>query len=100
MTRSLGMVETSRLIYWTAMFGHRNGSERFRILPECRRGYRNPPGEVWALLGHEGRERAAPGGGAPPMRSPNWTRRGGAAPLSLSLSLSFLPPFPLLVGLG
>src|SRR3954468_2512346 len=82
------------------MFGHRNGSERFRILPECRRGYRNPPGEVWALLGHEGRERAAPGGGAPPMRSPHWTRRGGGGPLSLSLSLSFLPPFPLLVGLG
>ena len=27
------------------------------------------------------------------MGSPNWTRRGGAAPLSLSLSLSF--PFPL-----
>src|SRR3954468_4934494 len=83
------------------MFGHRNGSERFRILPECRRGYRNPPGEVWALLGREGRERAAPGGGArPPMGSPNWIRRGGAAPLSLSLSLSFLPPSSFLVGLG
>src|SRR3954463_1057010 len=83
------------------MFGHRNGSEWFRIIPECRRGYRNPPGKQWSLLGHEGRERAAPGGGArPPMRSPNWTRRGGAAPLSLSLSLSFLLPFPLLVGLG
>src|SRR3954469_11644160 len=84
------------------MFGHRNGSEWFRIIPGCRRGYRNPPGEVWALLGREGRERAAPGGGArpPPMGGQNWTRRGGAAPLSLSLSLSFLSPFPLLVGLG
>src|SRR3954466_7113665 len=53
-------------------------------------------------MGHEGRERAAPGGGArPPMTSPNWTRRGGgAAPLSLSLSLSFPSPSPILVGLG
>src|SRR3954466_11589452 len=86
----------------TAMFGHRNVFEWFRIIPECQRGYRNPPGKQWALLGHEGRERAAPGGGAPPpMSSPNWTRRGGGrGPLSLSLSLSFPSPFPILVGLG
>ena len=36
----------------------------------------------------------------PPMGSPNWTSEGGAAPLSLSLSLSFLPPSSFLVGLG
>src|SRR3954471_11615082 len=83
------------------MFGHRNDSEWFRIIPECWRGYRNPPGEVWALLGHEGRERAAPGGGArPPMRSPNWTRRGGAAPFPSPSPSPFLPPSPILVGLG
>src|SRR3954468_23461402 len=81
------------------MFGHRNGSEWFRILPECRRGYRNPPGEVWALLGREGRERAVPGGGArPPHGQSELDKEGGA--LSLSLSLSFLPPSSLLVGLG
>src|SRR3954462_12849432 len=54
-------------------------------------------------MGHEGRERAAPGGGVrppPPIGGPNWTRRGGAAPLSLSLSLSFPSPSPILVGLG
>ena len=34
------------------------------------------------------------------MGSLNWTRGGGAAPLSLSLSLSFLPPSLFLVGLG
>ena len=34
------------------------------------------------------------------MGSLNWTREGGAAPLSLSLSLSFLPPSSFLVGLG
>src|SRR3954471_18692146 len=80
------------------MFGHRNDSEWFRIIPECWRGYRNPPGEVWALLGREGRERAAPGGGArPPMRSPNWTRRGGGGGPPFPPPP---PPLPLLVGLG
>src|SRR3954464_10689800 len=42
-------------------------------------------------MGHEGRERATPGGGArpPPIRRPNWTRRGGPRP-------PFPPPLPLL----
>src|SRR3954470_19914495 len=59
-----------------------------------------PRGEVWALLGREGRERAAPGGGAPPHGQSELDKEGGAAPLSLFLSLSFLPPSPPLVGLG
>ena len=64
-------------------------------------GLPEPPGEVLGLSGPEGRERAAAQEVAPPPKgSPNWTREGGAAPLSLSLSLSFLPPSSFLVGLG
>ena len=46
MTRSLEMVETSRLIYWTAMFGHQKCSGRFQIKPECRRVTGNPLGKL------------------------------------------------------
>src|SRR3954467_4683793 len=54
-------------------------------------------GPYWAARGERGpRQEVAP----PPLGSPNWIRRWGAAPLSLSLSLSFLPPSSLLVGLG
>ena len=76
----------------------------FRVISEktgVPEGYRNPPGKYWALVGLEGRERAvARRWRAPSQGSPNWTRGGGVAPLSLSLSLSFLPPSPFLVGLG
>src|SRR3989337_4229227 len=37
---------------------------------------------------------------APPLGSPNWTRRGGGTPSFLPLSLSFLSPSSFLVGLG
>ena len=65
-------------------------------------GYRNPSGEVMGLSGPEGRERAA---AQEVVRPLPWGVRiglgeGGAAPLSLSLSLSFLPPSSFLVGLG
>src|SRR4051794_27013740 len=69
--------------------------EVFRVILEetgVPEGLPEPPGEVLGLSGPEGRERAAAQEVArPPMRSPIWTREGGAAPLSLSLSLSFLP---------
>src|SRR3954466_3498122 len=83
------------------MFGHRNGSEWFRIIPECLKGLPETPGKLWAIMGHEGREKAAPGSGArPPMRSPNWTRgRGRGPPFLLPLPL-FSFPSPILVGLG
>src|SRR5215216_2661379 len=55
-------------------------------------GYGNPPGKVMGHMGHKGRERAAHKGWRAPMGSSNWTRGGGAAPLSFPLSLSF--PFP------
>ena len=35
----------------TMLFGHWKCSEWFRVKSECRRGYRNPPGE---LMGHHG----------------------------------------------
>ena len=63
------------------------------ILPEYRRGYRNPPGAngpCWAIRERErGRPRA---GSAPPSPCPNWTRRRGAAPPFPSLSLPAFPP--------
>ena len=54
MTRSLKMVERSRLICWTKVFGHRKGFEMFQIFIGEPRGYRNPPGKLWALMGHKG----------------------------------------------
>src|SRR5215216_8080787 len=38
MTRSLEMVERLRLIYWTIVFGHRNGSGGTRYISEYREG--------------------------------------------------------------
>ena len=54
MTRSLEMVERLRLIYWTKVFGHRKDFGTFQILIGEPRGYRNPPGKLWALMGHMG----------------------------------------------
>ena len=55
-------------------------------------GYRNPPGEIMGLMGLSGEREGQPGGAARPSSSgPNWTRRGGGAPLSFSLS-PFLSP--------
>ena len=72
----------------------------FRVIPEktgVPEGLPEPPGEVLGLSGLEVRERAAARRWRPPPKgSPNRAREGGAAPLSLSLSLSFLL---LLVGL-
>ena len=51
MTRSLEMVETQRLIYWTMLFGHRMSSERYRIIIGVPEGYRNPLGELMGLDG-------------------------------------------------
>src|SRR3954464_14040094 len=50
-------------------------------------GYRNPPGRSMGLMGLSGeRERGDQGGPrAPSPSGPNWTRRGGRAPLSFSL---------------
>ena len=70
--------------------------EVFRVISEktgVPEGLPEPPGEVLGLSGPEGRERAA---AQEVARPPSWGVRiglgGGAAPLSLSLSLSFLPP--------
>src|SRR3989337_1174246 len=79
--------------------------EVFRVVSEktgVPEGLPEPPGEVLGLSGPEGRERAAAQEVARPLP---WGVRiglgeGGVAPLFLSLSLSFLPPSPFLVGLG
>src|SRR3954464_4116489 len=60
-------------------------------------GYRTPPPreKYWATWALVERERGGQGWPrAPSPSGPNWTRRGGGAPLSFSLSLSFLPPSP------
>ena len=65
-------------------------------------GVTGTPGEVLGLSGPEGRERTAAQEVA--RHLPRGVRiglgEGGVAPLSLSLSLSFLPPSLFLVGLG
>ena len=65
-------------------------SEGFRASSDK---YRSTGGAYWALVGLRGERGQQP-------RCPNWTSGGGAAPLSLTLSLSFLPPSHFLVGLG
>ena len=76
-----------------AMFGHWNGSRRVRAFTGVPGGYRNPPGSVWALLGHTGiEERGQKEGGTRPPSGPNWTREGGT-PFLLSPS-TFPSPIP------
>ena len=80
------------MIYWTTIFGHRNGSGGYRIYTGVPGGYRNPPGGYWASWAQLVEEERRPRGSRAPLPpSPNWTRRGGGAPLSF-------PPlsFPLL----
>ena len=90
MTMSLEMVETERSTHWKAMFGHQKGSERFKHFSGVPRGYRNPPGSQWALLGLSGREEEAAKVGAPPKPNPNW--EGGWPPFpSLPLPLPSSP---------
>ena len=70
MTRSLEMVETRRLIYWTTIFGHRNGSGIIGYIPEYRGVTGTPRGVYWALLGHTGKkEKGLKGGRTPPLGS-------------------------------
>ena len=83
------------MIYWTIVFGHRDGFGVFRVFIGVPRGYQNPPGMVMGHMGHRGERGPTIGGGAPlPLANPNWTTGGGGAPLSFSYALSF-PPFPL-----
>ena len=77
------------------MFGLRKGSGQVRTNTGVPGGYRNPPGSVMGLLGLSGEEEGRPGQAAcPSPSSPNWTRRGGAPPLS---SPSLLLPSLLLL---
>ena len=70
--------------------------ELFRVISDktgVPEGLPEPPGEVMGLIEPEGRDRAA---AQEVARPPSWGvrigLRGGALSLSLSLSLSFLPP--------
>ena len=78
------------------MFGHRNGFGEYRAYTGVPGGYRNPPGRLMGLLGPSGEEEGRPRAAARPLPpSPNWTRRGGGAPLSfLPLSPSLSSPTP------
>ena len=88
------------MIYWTTIFGHRKCSGWFRRKPECRRGYRNPPGKYWALVGLRGDRGQQPRRWRPPPWGVRIGLGRGVRPLfpSPSPSLSFPPSF--LVGLG
>ena len=69
--------------------------EVFRVISEkigVPEGYRNPSGELMGHMGLSREREGRPGRAARPSPpSPNWTREGGGAPLSFSLS-SFLSP--------
>src|SRR3954465_3219362 len=72
-------------------------SEWFRVKSAFYRSTGGVNGPPRGLMGHMGPKRRRGGAAkgwprAPSPSSPNWTRRGGGAPLSLSLSLSF--PLP------
>ena len=78
-------------LYWTTIFGHRNGSGGYRMYTRVPgvtgtpRGLNGPHGpKVGKRRGGQGRPRT------PSPSSPNWTRRGAAPPFLLLLS-SFPP---------
>ena len=48
MTRSLEMVERLIFIYRTIVFGHRKCSGGTGYVSGHRKGFRAPPGELWA----------------------------------------------------
>ena len=74
------------------MFGHRKGSGRFWTDTGVPGGYRDPPGSILGLMGLSGRRGGAARAAARPSpSSPNWTRRGAAAPFFLLLLSPFLP---------
>ena len=83
------------MIYWTTIFGHRNGSGGYRIYTGVPGGYRNPPevigphGPKWWK--RRGGQEVARG---PPCPNPNWEREAGAAPLLLPSLHLLLPPSP------
>ena len=95
MTRSLEMVGTLRLIYWTTIFGHRNGSVGYRIYTRVPGGYRNPRGAYWAswaqVVEEERRQEVARGPLAPIRIGKG---KGAAAPLLLPSLQLLLPPSP------
>ena len=43
------------MIYWTIVFGHRNGFGVFQIFIRVPRGYQNPPRKVMGKLGEKGK---------------------------------------------
>ena len=51
MTRSLEMVDASRLIYWTTIFGHQKCSGEVSDKIGVPEGLQEPPGEVLGLSG-------------------------------------------------
>src|SRR6187401_1126630 len=67
MTRSLGMSETYRLIYWTTIFGHRKCSGKVSDLTGLPEGVTGTPYEGgWSIVGlKEKREAAHRGWPAP-----------------------------------
>src|SRR3954471_12462802 len=84
--------------------GYVRTSEWFRVVSDntgVPEGLPEPPGEAMGLIGPRGeREGRAERWRAPPHGQSELDKEGGRSPLSLSLSLSFLPPSSFLVGLG
>src|SRR3954470_1885759 len=76
--------------------GYVRTSEWFREVSDITgvpEGLPEPPGGSMGLIGPRGeREGRARRWRAPPMRSPNWTRRGGAAPFPSPSSSPSFPP--------
>src|SRR6187401_3082814 len=90
MTRSLGMSETYRLIYWTTIFGHRKCSGKVSDLTGLPEGVTGTPYEGgWSIVGLEERREAAHRGWPTPHQGILvGLGLGGATSPSLSFSLS------------
>ena len=77
MSRSLEMVERSRFIYRTIVFGHQKCFGVTRYLSGHRKGFRAPPTKDMGLMGQEGKHTSHKGLVRSHMGLPNRRRKGG-----------------------
>ena len=77
MTRSLEMVDSSRLIYRTIVFGHRKCSRGYQVHIGSPEGVPSNPGKRYGPYGPRGETHQPQGAGAPPIWAGLRRRRKG-----------------------